>query len=278
MTTGSALSHTWYQVLFLLWRAFNRAPLEKRERRESSLTVPCRPTPPLAALARSLSIVLSSSIGRVRLGIAKDSAMGMKSLYAHGMQHRHLSSNSILLTSDYRAKVTCAIGRLPLTHTFTAANPFLHWLGFRYRSKKRCGKKLKVLHSVDIAFETSLVHGSSKYSWCSKGRYSPATYSSVVCPVGFLSRITPHFCSPGPILLRTVSVHPLCHIVLLYLVKASSTNTSASVRSRVLAAIACSFIRPNAPPAFQTRACIQLKCTVRPVFRYWGSVSPSRLS
>lgn len=44
-------------------------------------------------------------IRRVRLGIAKDTAMGMKSLYDHGLQHRHLSSNSILLTSDYRAKV-----------------------------------------------------------------------------------------------------------------------------------------------------------------------------
>lgn len=44
-------------------------------------------------------------IDRIRLGIAKDTALGMKSLYAHGMQHRHLSSNSILLTSDYRAKV-----------------------------------------------------------------------------------------------------------------------------------------------------------------------------
>ena len=43
--------------------------------------------------------------GRVRLGIAKDTALGMKSLYAHGMQHRHLSSKSILLTSDFRAKV-----------------------------------------------------------------------------------------------------------------------------------------------------------------------------
>ncbi|CAM9329340.1 unnamed protein product [Ectocarpus fasciculatus] len=42
---------------------------------------------------------------RVRLGIAKDTALGMRSLYAHGMQHRHLSSNSILLTSDYRAKI-----------------------------------------------------------------------------------------------------------------------------------------------------------------------------
>ncbi|CBJ30511.1 Zn binding domain-containing protein [Ectocarpus siliculosus] len=42
---------------------------------------------------------------RVRLGIAKDIALGMRSLYAHGMQHRHLSSDSILLTSDYRAKI-----------------------------------------------------------------------------------------------------------------------------------------------------------------------------
>eukprot|EP00752_Nemacystus_decipiens_P009411 g8414.t1 len=42
---------------------------------------------------------------RVRLGIAKDTALGMKSLYAHGMQHRHLSSKSILLTSDFRAKI-----------------------------------------------------------------------------------------------------------------------------------------------------------------------------
>eukprot|EP00903_Cladosiphon_okamuranus_P006604 g6451.t1 len=42
---------------------------------------------------------------RVRLGIAKDTAMGMKTLYAYGMQHRHLSSKSILLTSDFRAKI-----------------------------------------------------------------------------------------------------------------------------------------------------------------------------
>ncbi|CAM9457861.1 unnamed protein product, partial [Hapterophycus canaliculatus] len=41
----------------------------------------------------------------IRLGIAKDMAAGMRSLYAHGMQHRHLSSNSVLLTSDFRAKV-----------------------------------------------------------------------------------------------------------------------------------------------------------------------------
>lgn len=46
---------------------------------------------------------------RVRLGIAKDIALGMKSLYDHGMQHRHLTSNSVLLTGDYRAKVRRAV-------------------------------------------------------------------------------------------------------------------------------------------------------------------------
>lgn len=41
----------------------------------------------------------------MRLVIAMDVAAGMKSLYAHGMQHRKLTSSAILLTSDYRAKV-----------------------------------------------------------------------------------------------------------------------------------------------------------------------------
>lgn len=57
----------------------------------------------------------SSWIGRIRLGIAKDMAAGMRSLYAHGMQHRHLSSNAVLLTGDFRAKVSRTIGMLPLT-------------------------------------------------------------------------------------------------------------------------------------------------------------------
>lgn len=48
---------------------------------------------------------LCRQIRRMRLGIAEDIALGMKSLYAQGMQHRHLTSNSVLLTSDYRAKV-----------------------------------------------------------------------------------------------------------------------------------------------------------------------------
>ena len=56
---------------------------------------------------------LPTGIGRVRLGIAKDTALGMKSLYAHGMQHRHLTSKSILLTSDFRAKVWIAIHASP---------------------------------------------------------------------------------------------------------------------------------------------------------------------
>ena len=42
---------------------------------------------------------------RKRLSIARDVAAGMKSLYAHGMQHRHLSSKTILLTSHLQAKV-----------------------------------------------------------------------------------------------------------------------------------------------------------------------------
>eukprot|EP00903_Cladosiphon_okamuranus_P014963 g13850.t1 len=48
---------------------------------------------------------LKSLTLRMRLGIAEDIALGMKSLYSHGMQHRHLTSHSILLTSDYRAKI-----------------------------------------------------------------------------------------------------------------------------------------------------------------------------
>lgn len=46
-----------------------------------------------------------STHDRMRLSIAQDIAAGMHSLYAHGMQHRHLSSSSVLLTSDWRAKV-----------------------------------------------------------------------------------------------------------------------------------------------------------------------------
>lgn len=42
---------------------------------------------------------------RARLSIARDVAAGMRSLYAHGMQHRHLTSKAILLTHGLQAKV-----------------------------------------------------------------------------------------------------------------------------------------------------------------------------
>ncbi|CAM9360385.1 unnamed protein product [Sphacelaria rigidula] len=41
-----------------------------------------------------------------RKSIAQDVAAGMRSVYAHGMQHRRLTSTSVLLTHSWRAKIS----------------------------------------------------------------------------------------------------------------------------------------------------------------------------
>lgn len=49
--------------------------------------------------------VVVPGAGSIRISIAQDVAAGMRTLYAHGMQHRQLTSYSILMTHDWRAKV-----------------------------------------------------------------------------------------------------------------------------------------------------------------------------